>query len=195
MNIVWLAMILTGLVLAAWQGKPEIITQAVFSASQSAVKYALELIGVMSFWLGIMKIAEEAGLIKGLAFLLRPLTRILFPSVPKNHPALGAIVLNISANVLGLGNAATPFGLKAMEELQGLNGGRETASEAMCTFLALNTACITLMPTMIIGIRIAAGSQNPAEIVGTTLFATATGMMIAILADNVLRRLSRKRLS
>lgn len=188
-NVIWLLMIVSGIFWASISGKPEVVTQAAFQAAQSSVKYALELIGVMSFWLGIMKIAEEAGLIRGLAKVLKPLTRFLFPSVPHQHPAMGAILMNLSANILGLGNAATPFGLKAMEQLQTLNKDQETASDAMCTFLALNTSCITFLPAMIIGIRLSAGSANPTEIIGTTLFATALGMCIAIIADNILRRL------
>lgn len=190
-NVVWLVMILSGIILAALQGKPEIITQAAFQAAQAAVRYALELIGVMCFWLGMMKIAEEAGLVRLLSALLRPFTRLLFPSVPVRHPAMGAILMNLSANLLGLGNAATPFGLKAMQELQSLNRDKEQASAAMCTFLALNTACITFMPTMIIGIRLSAGSADPTEIVGTTIFATTAGMSVAIIADNILRRIYR----
>lgn len=192
-NLIWLVMILSGIAMAALQGKPEVITQTAFQASQAAVKYSLELVGIMSFWLGMMKIAQEAGMVKALAGLLKPLSKVLFPSVPASHPAMGAILMNLSANILGLGNAATPFGLKAMEELQALNADKMTASEAMCTFLALNTACITLMPTMIIGIRLAAGSANPTEIVGTTLFATAVGMSVAIIADNIFRRLHFRR--
>lgn len=186
-NLVWVIMIISGIILAAWQGKPEIITEASFQAARSAVKYAIELIGVMSFWLGMMKIAEEAGLIRSLAKLLRPLMGFLFPTVPTNHPAMGAIVMNLSANILGLGNAATPFGLKAMEELQYLNQEKDRATTAMCTFLALNTACLTILPTMVISLRVSAGSSNPTEIVGTTFFATAIGMTLAILADRTLR--------
>jgi len=191
-NIIWLLMIISGIILASLQGKPEIITQTAFQAAQAAVKYSLELVGVMSFWLGMMKIAEEAGLVRKLATILRPFTRMLFPSVPDWHPAMGAMLMNLSANILGLGNAATPFGLKAMQELQSLNREKEQASEAMCTFLALNTACITFMPTMIIGIRLSAGSANPTEVVGTTLFATAAGMSVAVMADNILRRIFRQ---
>lgn len=192
-NLIWLVMIASGIVMASLQGKPEIITQSAFQSAQLAVKYSLELVGVMSFWLGMMKIAEEAGLVRNLAGLLRPLTKLLFPSVPPRHPAMGAILMNLSANILGLGNAATPFGLKAMQELQDINSDKETASEAMCTFLALNTGCITIMPAMIIAIRFAAGSSNPTEIVSTTLFATALGMTVAIIADNVLRKIYGRR--
>ncbi len=187
-NVIWLVMIMSGMLLAVWQGRPEIITESAFQAAGSAVKYAFELIGVMSFWLGIMKVAEKAGIISLLARLLRPLLRFLFPDVPPSHPALGSIVMNLSANILGLGNAATPFGLKAMEELQTLNKEKDRASPAMCTFLALNTACITIIPTMVLGLRVSAGSANPTEIIGTTFFATATGMTMAILADRFLRR-------
>lgn len=190
-NIVWVVMILWGIALAALKGTPEIVTEAAFQAAGAAVKYSIELIGIMSFWLGVMKIAEEAGLVKLLARVLRPLTSLLFPSIPSNHPAMGAVLMNLSANILGLGNAATPFGLKAMQELQTLNDDKERASHAMCTFLALNTACITLMPTMIIGIRLSSGSANPTEIVGTTLFATTIGMCVAITADNIMRRIYR----
>ena len=189
-NLVWVAMIIAGIILAAWQGRPEIITEASFQAARSAVKYAIELMGVMSFWLGMMKIAEEAGLIRSLAKLLRPLMGFLFPSVPTNHPAMGAIVMNLSANILGLGNAATPFGLKAMEELQSLNRDKERATTAMCTFLALNTSCLTILPTMVISLRVSAGSANPTEIIGTTFFATAIGMTLAIIADRLCRRLN-----
>ncbi len=193
-NIVWVVMIVSGVVLAVVQDSPEIVTQATFQAAQAAVKYALMLAGVMSFWLGIMKIAEEAGLVRGLARLLRPFTRLLFPSIPSQHPAMGSILMNLSANILGMGNAATPFGLKAMGQLQELNGNKEEASEAMCTFLAINTACLTLMPTMILGIRISAESSAPAEIVGPTIFATAVGMSMAIAVDGIFRKIYRRRL-
>ena len=191
-NIIWALLIFSGIILAGYSGKPDIVTQSAFSAAGAAVKYSLELAGIMSFWLGVMKITEEAGLIKSLARLMKPLTRALLPGVPVEHPAMGAILMNLSANILGLGNAATPFGLKAMQELQNLNNDKETASEPMCTFLALNTGCITFMPTMIIGLRFAAGSKNPAEIVGTTLFATAIGMSVAVLSDKIFRKIYKR---
>lgn len=187
-NLVWVIMISLGIILAGIQGQPEVITQSAFHAAQTAVKYALELIGVMSLWLGLMKVAEEAGLIKLFAEILKPFTKILFPSIPPGHPAMGSILMNLSANLLGLGNAATPFGLKAMQELQEINFKKDEASEAMCTFLALNTSSITLLPATIIGIRITAGSANPTEIVGTTLFATTVGMTAALLTDRLMRR-------
>lgn len=191
-NVIWLVMILSGILMAGLKGNPEIITDAAFSASKAAVRYSLELIGVMGFWLGMMRIAEEAGLIRLFARLLRPVTRPLFPSIPEGHPAMGTILMNISANILGLGNAATPFGLKAMEQLQSLNPQKEKASDAMCTFLAINTACITLLPTMIIGIRLSASSGNATEIIGPTLFATSMGMAIAIICDRLFRTFKKR---
>jgi spore maturation protein A len=143
--------------------------------------------------LGIMKIAEKGGLVTALARVLRPLMVRLFPSVPPQHPAMGAIILNLSANMLGLGNAATPFGMKAMQELQTLNQNSDEASTAMCTFLALNTSCITLIPATIIGVRLSFGSANPTEIVGPCIFATSIAMTIAVSLDYWFRTHSRWR--
>jgi len=193
-NYVWLGMMVFGILVAAARGHIEVVTKAALDGAQVAVKTSLSLIAIITFWLGIMKLAEAAGLVRALARLVRPVTSFLFPSVPRDHPAMGAIVMNLSANILGLGNAATPMGLIAMQELQKLNKRRpDTASEAMCTFLALNTGCITVIPTTIIGIRVLYGSQDPAEIVGTTIFATLCGMTVAILADRILRSLYRNR--
>ncbi len=186
-NIIWAALLLIGILVAAVNGNIQIVTTSALNAAQSAVTISIELIGIMSLWLGILKIAEKAGLVDFLAKLVRPITIFLFPSIPKDHPAIGAIVMNLSANILGLGNAATPFGLKSMKELQKLNPDKNEATPAMCTFLALNTACITLIPATIIGIRASAGSSNPAEIVGTTIFATGCSTIIAVILDKILR--------
>ncbi|MDF9407392.1 spore maturation protein [Pelotomaculum isophthalicicum JI] len=187
-NLVWLGMIILGILVAGINGNIEIVTKAALDSANDAVKISISLIAIMTFWLGIMKLAEEAGLIRMLARLVRPVMRFLFPSVPKDHPAMGAIVMNLSANILGLGNAATPMGLIAMRELQKLNRGREdTASEAMCTFLALNTSCVTLIPTTIIGIRLLYGSADPTDIVGPTIMATAFSMVVAVFVDRLLR--------
>lgn len=192
-NIIWLGMIVFGVIVAGTQGHIEVVTKAALDGAQVGVKTSLSLIAIITFWLGIMKLAEEAGFVKALAWLVRPLTRLIFPSVPKDHPAMGAIMMNLSANILGLGNAATPMGLIAMRELDKLNPEKGTASEAMCTFLALNTSCLTLIPTTIIGIRSLYGSADPTAIVGTTIFATACGMTVAIVVDRVLRRVFRSR--
>ncbi len=183
LNIVWLFLILTGIVVAAFNGRIDLVNETFFTGANDAVKVCLDLIGLMTLWLGMLEIAKQAGLIRLLARLLRPLTLVLFPGIPPDHPALGAIIMNISANILGLGNAATPFGLKAMEELQKLNPNQDTATDAMCTFLAANTSCITLVPATIVGVRVAAGSANPAEIVGPTLFATGLTMIVTMCAD------------
>ncbi len=189
-NIIWLGMIVIGIIVAAWNGRIEVVTEAALSSARSGVNVSLGLIAIMAFWLGIMKLAEKAGLVRGLARLVKPLTSFLFPSIPKDHPALGAIIMNLSANVLGLGNASTPMGLIAMQEMQKLNRKHpDTASDAMCTFLALNTSCITLVPATVIGIRMQAGSLNPTEIVGTTIFATACGTVVAILIDRTMRHI------
>lgn len=189
-NIIWVAMLLIGIIVAAINGNIEVVTTAALEGAQTAVDFALGLIAIMAFWLGVMKVAEAAGLVRMLSRLMKPLTTFLFPSVPRDHPAMGAIIMNLSANILGLGNAATPMGLIAMKELQKLNRANPgTASEAMCTFLAVNTSCITIIPATIIGIRIQTGSANPTEIVGTTIFATAAAMTVAVIADRILRRI------
>jgi len=191
-NFIWLLLVVVGVLVAALKGQPEVITDSVLQAANLGVKYSFDLIGLMTFWLGIMRLGEAAGLVDILARIIRPFTKFLFPSVPANHPAMGAILLNISANVLGLGNAATPFGLKAMQELQTLNNNSDEASDAMITFLAINTSCIVIVPATIIGVRVAAGSTNPTEIVGTTLFATLVGMAIALTADKIFRLFTRR---
>jgi len=187
-NWIWLFFILAGFIVAAIQGNIEAVTQAVFDGAKTGVSVCIGLVSILVFWLGIMRIAEDAGLLKRIARLLRPLVRLLFPSVPPDHPAIGYIMSNMSANILGLGNAATPMGIKAMEELQKLNPDKEKASPAMATLLAINTASITLIPTTIIAIRMNYNSASPAEIVGTTLLATAVATAAAILADMWYRR-------
>lgn len=180
MNYVWLFLVAIAILVAFITGNVKEITDAAFEYAETSVNIAFSLIGIMALWLGIMKIAEEAGLIKLLAKAIRPVSRFLFPQIPSDHPAIGAIVMNLSANWLGLGNAATPMGIKAMEHLQELNEDKETASNAMIMFLALNTASITLIPMTVIGIRAGLGSQNPAAIIGTTIFASTMATITAI---------------
>lgn len=193
LNVIWLVLLASGILVAAWHGNIEVVTTAALKAARDAVEVCINLVGIMALWLGIMKIAESGGLIRALARLLRPLMIRLFPSVPPNHPAMGAIILNLSANVLGLGNAATPFGMKAMQGLQELNPRPGVASEAMCTFLALNTSCITLLPATIIGVRASFNSSNPTEIVGPCILATATSMTVGVTLDYLFRRRNRRR--
>jgi spore maturation protein SpmA len=181
LNYVWLFLIAIGVIVGAFTGNIENITDSAFSSAEAAVKIALGLIGIMALWLGFMKIAEEAGFVKLLAKLIKPISKRLFPEVPQEHPAIGAMMMNISANWLGLGNAATPFGIKAMEQLQTLNSDKDTASNSMIMFMALNTASITLVPMTIIGVRASLGSANPTEIIGTTIFASFTATIVAVL--------------
>jgi len=181
MNYVWLALVVIAVITAAFTGNIENITKAVFDGAQASVTIAFGLIGIMSLWLGIMKIAEKAGLIQLLAKAVKPVSKFLFPEVPSDHPAIGAIMLNISANWLGLGNAATPFGIKAMEELQSLNPQKATATNSMIMFLGLNTASITLVPMTIIGVRASLHSTNPVEVIGPTIFSSCIATLTAIL--------------
>lgn len=192
-NLIWMGMILIGFIFAAVNGNIESVTKAAFDGAQTGVTVSFGLISILVFWLGMMRLAEDAGLLKKVAKLLGPVVSFLFPDVPKNHPAMGYILSNMSANLFGLGNAATPMGIKAMQELQKLNPDKETASPAMCTLLALNTASITLIPTTLIAIRLNYESANPSEIVGTTLLATAIATAAAIMADRWYRRRTIRR--
>lgn len=158
------------------------VTNSALDYAGIAVNISLGLIGIMALWLGVMKVAEEAGLIKIIANVLKPVTKRLFPDVPVDHPAMGSMIMNMSANLLGLGNAATPFGLKAMEELEEINPEKGTATNAMCTFLAINTAGLTLIPATAIAIRAAAGSSEPAIIIGTSLFGSLCATIAGVSA-------------
>ena len=189
LNYIWLFLMVIALVVGAINGKIEDVTKAAFDYAAVAVEIAIGLIGIMALWLGIMKIAEEAGLVKLLAKAIKPISKLLFPEIPPEHPAMGAMILNIAANWLGLSNAATPLGLKAMEELQKLNKIKDTATNAMATFLALNTASVTLIPATIIGVRLSLGSKNPAEIIGTTIIASCCATIVAVTATKLLQRM------
>ncbi len=193
MNHIFSFFVLGGIIAAAINGKIDVVTTAAMTAAGSAVQRAIALIGIVGLWMGIARVAEKSGLIDKLSHLIAPLFSWLFPSIPKNHPALGCILMNLSANMLGFGNAATPFGLKAMQELQKLNNDPDTASEAMCTFLAINTSSVTLIPTTLIALRASVGSKNPSEIVGTVLFATTCSTIMAIISDIIIRNLYWRR--
>lgn len=173
--------------------KMKAVTQAALDIVGIAVNIALGLIGIMALWLGVMKVAEEAGLLKVLTRLLTPVTRRLFPDVPPDHPAVGAMIMNIAANMLGLSNAATPLGLKAMEELNKLNPKVGTATNAMVTFLAINTGGLILIPATAIAVRAAAGSANPGIIIGTSIIGALCATIAGVLASKLLQRLPRYR--
>ncbi|MFC4777518.1 nucleoside recognition domain-containing protein [Paenibacillus sp. GCM10023252] len=187
-NWIWLFFIVASVVTAAITGRMDEVTQAAFEGAKSGVTVSFGLISILVFWLGMMRIGEDAGLLDKLARALGPAVRLLFPDVPRDHPAMGYIMSNMSANLFGLGNAATPMGIKAMQELQKLNPDPATATPAMCTLLALNTSSITIVPTTLIAIRMNYGSANPAEIVGTTIAATIVATAAAIAADRWYRR-------
>jgi spore maturation protein A len=176
-------MTIIGIVFAIFNGTIEEVNKAIFVGAKEAVTLCIGLISILVFWLGMMRIAEESGLLERLSKLFRPLVRRLFPEVPTNHPAMGYILSNIIANMFGLGNAATPLGIKAMEELQQLNGGMNSASRSMVTFLAINTASITIIPTTVIAIRMNYKSVSPTEIVVPTLIATIISAVGAVLID------------
>ncbi|RNA69089.1 nucleoside recognition domain-containing protein [Alteribacter keqinensis] len=193
-NLIWVILFVAGIIFAAINGTMDQVNKAVFDGAKEAVAICIGLMSVLVFWLGLMKVAEEGGILKGLSSLMGPLVRRLFPEVPKDHPAMGYILSNMSANLFGLGNAATPMGIKAMEELKRLNGGKDEATRSMITLLAINTASITLIPTTVISIRLNYGSVSPTEIVGTTILATACSTAGALLIDRYFHyRRTRKR--
>ena len=188
LNIIWFGMIAVSILTAAYTGTMEAVTQSTVDAAKSAVELAVSLIGVMAFWLGLMKIAEDGGLLFWLARKLKPVMRRLFPDVPEEHPAMAAMIMNFSSNMLGLGNAATPFGLKAMQELDRINPKKGTATNAMCLFLAINTSNIAIFPLGVIALRAAIGSKDPAGIFLSTLIATSFSTLVAIVSCKLLMR-------
>ncbi len=204
MNVVFLVLVAAGFAVAAWRqltwmppsgadpaevaSPMEALGLGIVDSAESSVTLAIGLVGVMALFLGLMKVAEAGGLLTIIARALRPLLTRLFPDVPAEHPAMGAMILNMSANVLGLGNAATPFGIRAMQQLDRLNPHKGTATDAMVLFLAINTSSVTLLPTGVIALRAAAGSADPAGIVPTTLFATICSTTVAIVLAKTLQR-------
>lgn len=187
-NIVFIAFIVLGILFAAFNGSMKEVTDASFESAKSAVTLSLNLIGIMALWLGLVRVLEAGGLMYSLARVLRPLMVRLFPDVPSEHPAMGAMILNISANMLGLGNAATPFGVKAMVELNRLNPFKGTATNAMCLFLAINTSSVALFPLGVIGVRAAANASRPADIWIPTTIATLISTIIGISIAHLLAR-------
>ncbi|WP_409251229.1 nucleoside recognition domain-containing protein [Bacillus sp. SCS-153A] len=182
-NYIWVGMTIIGLIFAAINGKMKEVNEAIFQSANEAVTLCIGLVSILVFWLGIMRIAQDSGLLEKLSYLFRPIVKRLFPEVPADHPAMGYILSNMMANMFGLGNAATPLGIKAMEQLKELNGGRDYASRSMITFLAINTSSLTIIPTTVIAIRMNYESASPTEIVGPTLVATFLSTVGAIMID------------
>lgn len=193
LNLIWLGLMLLAVIIGGLNHRLDDVVASVMSSASAACSLAIGLIGIMSFWLGLMKIAEAGGLIRILSRCLQPVTRWLFPSIPKNHPAMQAILLNFSANMFGLANAATPFGLKAMQELEKINPEPGKASDAMCLFIAINTSSIQLIPATAIAILSLHGDHRATTIIIPTLIATSISTLVAIAAAKGFARWSRSR--
>lgn len=193
--MVWLGLMILAVVFGLIDGKIPEVVNAVTDYAKIAFNIALGLTGIMAFWLGLMRIAEQAGLTRALARLLNPIMNWLFPDVPEEHPARGAMVMNIAANMLGLANAATPLGLKAMKELQELNSEKSKATHAMCMFLAVNTSSVQLIPVTAIAYLAANGAHEPSSVVASSLLATSISTIVAIIAVKLCVRFSLFRLS
>lgn len=187
-NAIWFFMIFIGLFLSFLKGNTESVMNAAINGGVSAVELTIGLIGVICIWTGIMKIAERSGLTDILGKALHPIMRRLFPELPHKHPSISAIIMNMASNMLGLSNAATPFGIKAMEEMQKLNHNKDRATNSMVTFLVVNSACIQLIPATVISIRAAAGSKNPSEIILTTLISTLAAVIVGVISCKLLEK-------
>ena len=186
MNIIWIIMIFIGIIVAVVTGKTEIINDVVIHDTGEAVVFALGLTGIMSFWLGLMNIAKKSGLISSITKIMTPITRYLFPEVSPDHPAIGAMMMNMVANMFGAGNSATALGLKAMDELQKLNTDKETVTNTMAMFLVVNMSSIQIIPLTILKLRADAGSANPAEIIITSILATTVSTVVGVFACKIL---------
>jgi spore maturation protein A len=191
-NIIWFILIGIGILIAAGTGKTDIISTSIFVSAGKAIEFSIGLAGIMAFWSGILKIAEVSGMTEALARLFQPIFAKLFPKIPKNHPVLGLISLTVSANFLGLGNVATPIGLKTMAELKALSPDPAQASDATCTFMALVFGSLSLIPSTVIAIRAQAGSNNPALVIVPVFIISLAGTLIGLLVNYIAIRLTRK---
>lgn len=187
-NYIWFIMIFFGILVGLVTGNGEAISRSIIGSVDSTVQFMIGLVGLMCFWCGVMKVAEKSGLTQKLSKILRPVLKLIFKEAAKDEKALGAIVMNITANMLGLGNAATPFGIKAMQEMDRLNKEKGKASNDMALFLVLNAACIQLVPTTIISIRAASGSVNPGVIIVPAILASTIAAIVGIVSCKILQR-------
>ncbi len=187
-NQIWFYMIIIGLFFSFFNGNLNAINDVVLINTEEAVVFAIGLTGIMATWLGLMRIAEKSGLIKTVGKILNPILRLLFPGIPKDHPANSAIIMNVVANMFGAGNSATALGLKAMEGLQTLNNRKDTASNSMIMFLVINMSSVQLIPLTVLKVRADAGSANPTEIIGTTLIATTISTIVGVLSCKLFER-------
>lgn len=184
-NYIWFFLIFIGIIVSIINGNIDSINTAVIEDTQEAVKFAISLTGIMAVWLGLMNIANKSGLINTLSRILRPITKLLFPEIPQNHPAISAIIMNMVTNMFGAGNSATALGIKAMEEMNKLNVDKKKATNAMCMFLVINMSSIQLVPLTVLKIRADAGSLNPTEIIGTSLIATTISTLVGIISVKI----------
>ena len=187
-NYIWFVMIFLGLIVGIFTGNGEGISNAIIGSFDSTVSFIIGLVGLMCFWCGVMKVAEKSGFTEKLAKLMKPILKLIFKESAKDEKALGAIVMNITANMMGLGNAATPFGIKAMEEMDRLNNEKGRASNDMALFLVLNAACIQLVPSTVLSIRAAAGSTNPGVIILPAIISTGTAAIVGVICCKILQR-------
>ncbi len=188
MNYIWFFILCSGIIFGTVTGRGEVISQAVVNSSGLTVKLIIELGGILSVWCGVIKIAEKSGLTERLAGILRPLLKRLFTDASRDEKALGNIVMNLTSNMMGLSNAATPFGIKAMEDMQRLNKKKETASNDMALFLVLNAACIQFIPAVVISIRAACGSANPGEIIAPAVITTTAAAVVGVISCKILEK-------
>ena len=189
MNYIFFILIVGSIIIGAVNGKLQDVVNAVMSGAELSVKVAFSLIGIMAFWLGMMRIAQKAGIIDWISKVLKPFAKLLFNEIPPDSPATGDIAMNFSANAFGLSNAATPFGIKAMEELQKVNKDKTSASNAMCMFLGMNTAGFQLIPTTVLAVLVGIGYENPTEIIAPTLLVTLIAFISAIILSKIFQKL------
>ncbi len=192
MNYIFYALIVISIIIGAINGKLQDVVNSIMSGAELSVKIAFSLIGIMAFWLGIMRIAEKSGLIKIISKILKPITKILFDELPPESPAIGDVAMNFTANAFGLANAATPFGIKAMEELKKENFGQNTVSNSMCLFLGMNTAGFQLIPTTVLAVLVGIGYKNPTEIIAPTFIVTLIAFTSAIIFAKIGAKISKK---
>ena len=187
-NYIWFILIFLGIIVGLVTGNGELISKAIVNSSGNTVTFIIDLVGIMCFWCGVMKVAEKSGFTEILSKVLKPILKLIFKDAAKDEKALGSIVTNLTANMMGLSNAATPFGIKAMEEMDRLNDNKGTASNDMALFLVLNAACIQLVPSTIISIRAASGSNNPGIIILPALISTSVAALVGVICCKILQR-------
>ncbi len=187
-NYIWFFLIFFGILVGVLSGNGDVISKAIIDSSGNTVTFIIELTGIMCFWCGVMKVAENSGLTEKISKLLKPILKLIFKEASKDEKVLGAIVMNLTANMMGLSNAATPFGIKAMEEMDKLNKDKEIASNDMVLFLVLNATCIQLIPSTIISIRAACNSANPGIIILPTLISTSTAAIVGVICCKILQK-------